>query len=200
VPSYLAQSELGPVDALAENGWWLGSKLFGQSVLQSLAAKAIELAESNLLTAAAVGRGVYKQQLAGIRQDKIQWIDSDCDAHREFFKVCDELQQLLNRGLYLGLNSVEAHYAHYSDGAFYQHHIDSFKGAKNRMVSMVVYLNSDWQASHEGELKLWDKAGVELGCIAPRRGDVLLMLSEEMPHQVLPTKVDRYSIAAWFRC
>lgn len=200
MPSYLPQSELGPVDALAEHGWWLGSTLFGDEILQSLAAKAIDLAGSEVLTAAAVGRGVDKQQLAEIRQDKIQWIDSDSDAHREFFKVCDELQESLNRGLYLGLNTVEAHYAHYSAGAFYQRHIDSFKGAKNRMVSMVLYLNSDWQASHEGELKLWDNAGVELGCIAPRRGDVLLMLSEEMPHQVLPTTVDRYSIAAWFRC
>jgi SM-20-related protein len=68
------------------------------------------------------------------------------------------------------------------------------------MVSMVAYLNADWQPSDAGELEIFNQAGSPLGYVAPKMGDVLLMLSEEMPHQVLATQADRYSIAAWFRC
>lgn len=195
----LSHSEAPAIDSLAEQGWWLGS-LFSDALLKSLAAKAIELAAADALTSAAVGRGGEKQQLADVRQDKIRWIDPDCPEHVEFLEVCAGLQLQMNRELYLGTTIIEAHYAHYAAGGFYQRHVDSFKGAKNRMVSMVVYLNPDWQPSDAGELELYNQAGSSVGRVAPRMGDVLLMLSEEMPHQVLPTKVDRYSIAGWFRC
>lgn len=200
MPVYLSHSTEAPADALASHGWWLGDSLFSDDLIQSLSKRAVELATTNQLTVAAVGRGVARQQLAAVRRDKIQWIDPDCDDHRAFLDRCEQLRSDLNRQLYLGIHSVEAHYAHYAKGGFYERHVDSFKGARNRMVSMVMYLNSGWQPVHQGELKLWNPAGDLLGVVAPRQGDTLLMLSEEMPHQVLPTEVDRYSIAAWYRC
>jgi SM-20-related protein len=64
----------------------------------------------------------------------------------------------------------------------------------------VTYLNQDWRASDGGELVLYqdeaDKNGLR---ILPEAGTVVLFLSDEFPHEVLPAKVDRYSIAGWFR-
>ena len=197
--NFLSHSTTSPIESLADQGWWLGNSLFSLSLLDDLAAEARERAEQQLLSKAAIGRGQDKQLNAEIRGDGIQWIDPDCDTHIAFFNACEKLRLDLNRQLFLGVNTVEAHYAHYPAGAFYQRHVDSFKGAKNRLVSMVVYLNPDWQPSDAGELELWSASGESLGCVAPKMGDVLLMLSEEIPHQVLPTTVDRYSIAAWIR-
>lgn len=197
--NFLSHSTTSPIESLADQGWWLGNTLFSPDLLDDLTAEARERAEQQLLTKASIGRGQDKQLNAEIRGDGIQWIDPDCDTHTAFFSACEKLCLDLNRQLFLGVNTVEAHYAHYPAGAFYQRHVDSFKGAKNRLVSMVVYLNPDWQPSDAGELELWSASGESLGYVAPKMGDVLLMLSEEMPHQVLPTTVDRYSIAAWFR-
>ena len=35
--------------------------------------------------------------------------------------------------------------------------------------------------------------------VTPSFGTIVVFLSEEFPHEVLPAKRDRYSIAGWFR-
>jgi SM-20-related protein len=35
--------------------------------------------------------------------------------------------------------------------------------------------------------------------VQPLHGTVVVFLSEEFPHEVLPASRDRYSIAGWFR-
>jgi len=35
--------------------------------------------------------------------------------------------------------------------------------------------------------------------VTPSMGTLVAFLSEEFPHEVLPTKRDRYAIAGWFR-
>ncbi|HDX9011350.1 TPA: 2OG-Fe(II) oxygenase, partial [Aeromonas dhakensis] len=35
--------------------------------------------------------------------------------------------------------------------------------------------------------------------VSPRGGRLVLFLSEEFPHEVLPANQERYSIAGWFR-
>jgi SM-20-related protein len=35
--------------------------------------------------------------------------------------------------------------------------------------------------------------------VLPSFGTIVVFLSEEFPHEVLPAKRDRYSIAGWFR-
>ncbi|MFW5816629.1 MAG: 2OG-Fe(II) oxygenase [Wenzhouxiangella sp.] len=107
---------------------------------------------------------------------------------------------MLNRRLFLGLFEFEAHYAHYPAGAFYRRHVDSFQGAANRVVSLVAYLNADWRDDDGGELVLYEAAGrTRLATLAPRAGRVVLFMSEELPHEVLPARRERLSIAGWFR-
>ncbi len=51
-----------------------------------------------------------------------------------------------------------------------------------------------------GELVLYDGAGeIELVRAAPECGKLVIFLSEDFPHEVLPAKQFRQSIAGWFR-
>jgi len=100
----------------------------------------------------------------------------------------------------MGLFSFESHLAHYGNGDFYKRHYDAFQNQRSRVLSMVVYLNQSWGPDDGGELVLYredvDQEGIR---VTPLMGTVVLFLSEEFPHAVLPAKRDRYSIAGWYR-
>lgn len=149
---------------------------------------------------AAVGRAEDRLRDERIRRDKICWITGESLAGREWLKWAAELQQFLNRRLFLGLFSFESHFAHFAPGAFYRRHRDAFRGQANRALSIVVYLNKDWSDGDGGELVLYsnddDVHGVR---VQPSWGTIVVFLSEAFPHEVLPAKRDRYSIAGWYR-
>ena len=100
----------------------------------------------------------------------------------------------------LGLYSFESHFAVYQPGAFYKRHLDAFKGQANRVLSLVTYLNPDWQEADGGQLVIYtseeDKTGIR---VLPKFGTVVVFLSEEFPHEVLPATRSRSSIAGWYR-
>lgn len=135
-----------------------------------------------------------------VRTDEICWINGESDAGKHWLDWNAKLQVYLNRRLFLGLFSFESHFAHYSPGDFYKKHYDAFRGSANRVLSIVVYLNHDWQPDEGGELVLYlddeDREGIK---VTPSFGSVAIFLSEEFPHEVLPAARDRYSIAGWFR-
>jgi SM-20-related protein len=149
---------------------------------------------------AGIGRADQHQKDESIRSDEIDWIDDRSMVGEAWLAWCSKLQLALNQRLFLGLFSFESHFAHYAPGRSYGRHRDAFTGRTNRVVSLVTYLNQDWRASDGGELVLYqdeaDKNGLR---ILPEAGTVVLFLSDEFPHEVLPAKVDRYSIAGWFR-
>ncbi|WP_105903103.1 2OG-Fe(II) oxygenase [Vibrio gangliei] len=135
-----------------------------------------------------------------VRKDEVCWINGDSRAGREWLDWAGQLQQYLNRRLFLGLFSFESHFAHYSPGDFYKTHKDAFKGQSNRVVSLVVYLNPDWNKEDQGELVIYqDESNEELIRVTPGFGTIVAFLSEDFPHEVLPANRDRYSIAGWFR-
>jgi SM-20-related protein len=149
---------------------------------------------------AGIGRAANYQQNERIRSDEICWITGDSLAGRHWLKWAAALQTHLNRRLFLGLFSFESHFAHYLPGAFYRRHLDAFKGEANRILSLVVYLNPDWESDQGGELVLYCRADDAQGTrILPSWATVVVFLSEDFPHEVLPAVRDRYSIAGWFR-
>ena len=103
----------------------------------------------------------------------------------------------------IGLFDFEACFAVYPEGGFYDRHLDSFEGARNRVMSLVVYLNEDWQDDMGGALVVWpERAGEACAPVArllPLGGGVAFMLSETVPHAVEVTHARRYSIAGWWR-
>lgn len=149
---------------------------------------------------AGIGRDSEHQLNQVIRSDEICWINNDSDAGADWLEWVESLQAFLNRHLFLGLFSSESHYAHYGPGDFYKKHSDAFKGEANRVLSMVVYLNRDWLAEDDGELLIY--TGEEMQAtikVTPSFGTIVVFLSEDFPHEVLPAKRDRFSIATWFR-
>jgi SM-20-related protein len=141
-----------------------------------------------------------------IRTDEISWITHNNPASCAWINWTESLQAYLNRRLFLGLFSFESHFSHYAKGDFYKRHKDAFKGEGNRVLSVVVYLNQQWSADDGGELVIYDKKSRISSVVdnsqikvIPSFGTIVIFLSEEFPHEVLPAKRDRYSIAGWFR-
>lgn len=150
--------------------------------------------------AAGIGRQQDHMVDNSVRTDEICWIDGSSGAGEKWLAWSSELREYLNSQLFLGLFSFESHFAHYGPGDFYKRHLDAFKGQSNRVLSIVVYLNVDWQPEDGGELVLYkDEEDVEGFKVSPSLGTVVAFLSEQFPHEVLPAARDRYSIAGWYR-
>lgn len=150
--------------------------------------------------AAGIGRDSETQRNQFIRKDEIAWITGESQAGADWLCWIAKLQHYLNKRLLLGLFSFESHFSHYGPGDFYKRHYDAFKGEANRVLSMVLYLNSGWQLNDGGELVLYsddrDQDGLK---VTPLLGTLAVFLSEDFPHEVLPAHRDRYAIAGWFR-
>lgn len=155
---------------------------------------------------AGVGRAKEHSINNFIRTDAICWITNNSEATNAWVNWTESLQVYLNRRLFLGLFSFESHFAHYAIGDFYKKHKDAFKGEDNRVLSIVVYLNKNWSATDGGELVIYKNQTSTSAVIddskvtvIPNFGTIVVFLSEEFPHEVLPAKRDRHSIAGWFR-
>ena len=149
---------------------------------------------------AAVGRGEQRMHDTSIRGDVIKWLDDTQAADRAFLALMEGLRVGLNRQLYLGLLDYECHYASYPVGAHYDKHVDTLSGQKNRLLSTVVFLNNEWAPIDGGELVLYRAANQRaIAKIQPKPGLMVLFLSEDFPHEVLPAARCRHSIAGWFR-
>ena len=187
-------------DALAEHGWFCRDDAVYPALVAALSNDLAQLMEDDRLKRAGIGRERDFQVDRDIRRDWIFWLNRQRPVQAGFLVLAERLRLALNRRLFLALFEFEAHVALYPPGAFYRRHFDSFRGAANRMVSLVVYLNRDWADSDGGELVLYrPESGEEMARIVPRAGTLVLFMSEEIEHEVLPTHRDRASIAGWFR-
>lgn len=179
---------------LAEQGFSVCSAALPIELMGGLAAEA----KASQLAPARVGRGADQVIAPEQRGDRIRWIDDQSDAGRAWLAGCDQLRVHLNRTLMAGLFSFESHFAHYPAGAFYQRHVDAFRGQANRVVSLVAYLNEGWVDADGGQLVLYPTDQAEVR-VTPAMGTLVVFLSEDLAHEVLPAGRDRYSIAGWFR-
>ena len=148
---------------------------------------------------AAVGRGPTSEIREGIRGDHIQWLEpGEAESCDSYLSLMDSLREAMNRGLFLGLEDFESHFAMYPPGAFYLRHVDRFRDDDRRMVSAVIYLNDAWLPEHDGELRMYLKDDVEHN-VVPVGGCLVVFLSGEVPHEVMPATRDRLSLTGWFR-
>lgn len=187
------------IDDLAEQGWSLQPAFIPASLTRALAAECHRRAVQGALAPAGVGRGAAVAVNEGIRGDHIDWLEpgqsAACD---QYLAHLEQLRQALNQALFLGLDDVESHFALYPPGAFYRRHLDRFRDDDRRAVSVVLYLNPDWQAQQGGALRLYlaNDAGQD---ILPVAGSLVVFLSAEIPHEVLPATRERLSLTGWFR-
>ena len=174
------------------NAGWLG-----------LRHEAEHLFADDAFSAARVGRGDGTGDGAlresPIRGSSICWLDASMPVGQAFMRWMEGLRVSLNRDLFLGLDSFEAQYAHYPIGASYGTHVDRHRHSNTRVVSVVIYLNTEWPADAGGELVIYDEHDVPRLTLPPDGGTLVLFMSGETPHEAKIATRERWSIAGWFR-
>lgn len=189
--------------ALIERGYYVGASIFNATLTQRLAARAVALSSSGDLHPARVGRAASALHAGAVRSDDTRWLADrpDDPAERAALDTVDALRGQLNRSLFLGARRAELHFAHYAPGAFYRTHRDRFRDDDARCLTLIFYLNSEWQTGDGGELVLYadDDSGAVLQQVSPCAGTMVCFLSEQFPHEVLPARRARYSLTGWLR-
>jgi SM-20-related protein len=149
--------------------------------------------------AARVGSGADAQRREDIRGDFTCWLREPLyPAERSLLDRLEGLRLELNREATLGLFELELHYARYPPGAGYARHVDQPLGTTQRQVSLVLYLNADWQPADGGVLRLHDSDDRTLD-IQPVGGRLVCFLTPGRVHEVLTARRERLSISGWFR-
>ena len=193
------------VQQLAEKGWCALPGFLSADLVQRLAQDAEALYESGQLHPAATGQGTQREVRAGLRDDAIAWLGENpaSQAQREYLSRMEELRLAANRELQLGLFDLEAHFARYPAGARYQKHLDIFQQDSRRTLSVICYLNSNWQEAEGGQLRIYlDETGQDAARhvdILPEGGTLACFLSHRFAHEVLPASRERLSLTGWFR-
>lgn len=188
------------IEALVERREVVLPGILPPACWQALRAEAEALHDWAGFQEARIGRGSHTHQDRAVRGDALCWLEADMPAGAAYLRWMDSLREVLNRELFLGLCEFEAHYAHYPAGAFYRRHVDRHRDSNARVVSAVFYLNPDWPAEAGGEFVMYARDGVqERYRQRPEGGTLVLFMSDDMPHEVLPATQPRWSIAGWFR-
>ncbi|HCE3220301.1 TPA: 2OG-Fe(II) oxygenase [Vibrio parahaemolyticus] len=183
------------IDALATDGYYIWDDFLSEDEVTQLR----DCIPDNWKKAR-IGRNDDVTRIESIRSDKIQWLKPAMGQPiANYLSKMEEIRQEVNRHFFLGLFEYEAHFAKYEKGDFYQKHLDCFKGNENRRLTTVLYMNESWSEEDAGELVVYDLNDKEIATIPPRGGRLLVFLSEQFPHEVLPTNAERFSIAGWFR-
>lgn len=190
-------------DRLACDGWAVAADFVPADLLEALAREARCLWDEGSFRAARIGSGSDLHLAPAIRSDRILWIGSEPTAAQAAYQgLLDELRLAINPRTLLGLFEWEGHLACYPEGSHYRQHLDVFAHDRERKVSTVLYLNPDWRPGDGGELRVWTTPGRSDGPfvdIEPRFGTLVLFLSEDYFHEVLPTRRERFSVTGWFR-
>ena len=151
---------------------------------------------------AGIGKNQVQQLNAQIRTDETLWMDENLlsVAQDHLFKKLELLKNEINEKLFLGLWNLEGHYSFYPMGGFYKKHLDRFASDDVRTISMVLYLNQNWNDSSGGELRIHHAElpdGVQN--ILPLGGRLVCFLSSQIEHEVLITQQNRFSFAGWWK-
>ena len=201
MPTFLTLPALAPLsfDDLHRHGWSQHAAFLPPELTRELAGQCVQARGQGRMKAAGTGSGRTPGVDSAIRGDSIAWLEAGqsaaCDA---YLALMEQLRQQLNHELFLGLDEYESHFALYAPGAFYRAHLDRFRDDDQRTVSVVIYLNADWLPEQGGALRLHPE-GAAIVDIAPAAGRMVMFLSAEMLHEVLPTQRERLSLAGWFR-
>lgn len=151
--------------------------------------------------AAQNGQATVEKQVRG---DEIRWLDLATATAEEtvFLTRIQQFIDYLNQTCYLGLRDYELHYARYPVGTFYRRHLDRFRTDSKRKLSVITYLNDNWQATDGGQLAVYvpQPDGTEQTVpIDPIGGRLVCFDSGLLEHEVLPATRDRLSITGWLR-
>lgn len=171
---------------------------------KALLSEQMDLVRLGKFRHAAVGKGGQKQVRTEIRSDEVLWMDAAelSPLQAVFWEKVEEIRKVLNQRCFLGLRSFEGHFARYPIGSFYKRHLDQFHAVPHRVVTVILYLNETWSAENGGALRMYfpQEDGTECSeDVLPIGGRLVVFLSGEIPHEVLPTQKERISITGWLK-
>lgn len=180
------------VDNLFNQGWYLQENIFTKEYVQSIN----QLMKNQIFNNATIGHEKILNK--DIRNDSISWLQKDSHSPliQEYFSFTNNIAKVLNQEFYIGVNDFECHFAQYEAGGFYKPHYDNLHGKNNRAVTVITYLNQNWEEKDGGclEIILPEKKI----SIAPLAGSVIVFLSDLILHEVTTSYKKRQSITGWF--
>jgi len=188
------------LDQLVERGWAVATDLLPTWIVRELAEEANRLWREGRFRPAGIGRGPEYRIRQDIRSDMILWWDERAPTpiQRLYRAEIERVRRALNEALFLSLVEFEVHYAVFPPGAFYRRHRDQFLTADERMISCILYLNAVWSEADGGALRIYDPHGT-IHDVLPRAGTFVLLRSDTVEHEVLPTHRERFSVTGWLR-
>jgi len=189
------------VDELGKFGYSVCKNMIPQDVITMLIHELEKREQSGDIKTALVGRGESRKTDGAQRDVLSSWLGKESEGEQYFLAFAEKIRLSINRNLLLGLFEFESQFLHYPIGGFYKRHIDALKGNRNRIVSMVAYLNQNWIPEDGGTLAIWnDEQSINpMIEVLPSAGTVVLMLSEDIPHEARSALRERRAIAGWFR-
>jgi len=155
--------------------------------------------KSRLSEFSLAGIGTSEQNVIrhDIRGDYTYWLDRQKDISIPlFWNLADEIMHIYNRYCFLSLSGYEFHLANYPPGSHYDKHLDQFNNRNNRMITIIIYLNKNWQKGDGGELEIYESDGSSF-LVEPLEGRCVMFKSAVVPHRVLRSNKDRHSITGW---
>ena len=190
-------------DDLLLQGWSMMPDFVPSELVRQLRQECLDDWQQGEFRHAGIGRGESFEIKPEIRNDRVKWLEpaTASQAQRDYLNYLEQLRLAINRQLQLGLFDFEYHMAVYPPGSFYARHLDQFRGVGLRTVSVILYLNEDWQRLDGGQLRIYTEAGDDsvFHDILPVGGQVVVFLSSVFEHEVLPARRDRLSITGWFK-
>lgn len=187
----------GIADGLADKGYAVSDQFINDTEVRSILQSGDFTDTMDRFKKAGIGKKQDAQINEAIRGDYIHWLDRNTasDPVKVYLNKLHDLTQFLNQALFLSLKDVEAHLTVYPAGTFYKRHLDQFKKDDHRRLSVICYLNLDWQEDQGGQLRMHlssDKMDV-----FPTAGRMVCFRSDLIEHEVVAATRERLSITGW---
>lgn len=183
------------MDELSSNDFVVIDKFVRQDVYSDIRSSFL----SHLPSFSKAGIGAMNDHMIrhDIRGDYTYWLNRQRDADLHFFwSLIDESVHVFNRYCFLSLSGHEFHFANYPPGSSYEKHVDQFDNRGNRMITVIIYLNEGWKKGDGGELEIFLKNDESI-IVEPIEARCVMFKSAVVPHRVLHSNKNRYSLTGW---
>jgi SM-20-related protein len=184
-------------DGLAEQGYAIADQFLNPNEVDAILQLPDFQSTQQAFKKAGIGKSQSHQIQEAIRGDYIQWLDKQTSPPpvQVYLSRLDKLVKFLNQALFLSLKDYEVHFTMYPPGSYYKRHLDQFKHDDHRRLSVICYLNNNWQPVHGGQLRMYLPEGEK--DFLPLAGRLVIFRSDTIEHEVLPASRERLSITGW---
>ena len=191
------------IDGILTDGYGVMDSFLSASEVAALSTCLRNRREAGQFRSAGIGNQQITIEIA-VRGDEIMWLDEATATPEEaaFLQRIGQFVQYVNQTCYLGLRDYEFHYALYPIGRYYKRHLDRFRSDSRRKLSVVCYLNTDWQDDDGGQLTLYlpeTDESERFVTVAPVGGRLVCFDSGQLEHEVMPATRERLSVTGWLK-